>query len=203
MDIAATAQPEYSYVKSLVCAGLMTFSLLYFMHLLIDTGTVEAPVYAPPIAPIVAVKETIEEIKKEPKPTPPEEAVEPPPVAPREVEKYTPIDGGFTTGLDYRQPQVTRGSAIKLAAGGLVQQVMVAPTYPSRALTRGIEGYVDVQFEVTAMGSTQQVVVLRSDPEGVFERAAMRAVKRWKYLPDEERTQAETLQERIRFAIEK
>ncbi len=203
MDIAATARPEVSLVKSVLCASAMTFSLLYFMHLLIDAGTLEAPVYIAPIAPIIAEHETIEEVKKETKPNPPEDTVEPPPVAPRELEKYTPTDGGFTTDLGYRQPQITGGGGIKLAAGGLVQQVMVPPTYPSRALTRGIEGYVDVQFEVTAMGSTQQVVVLRSDPEGVFERAATRAVKRWKYLPDEERTQVEILQERIRFAIEK
>ncbi len=203
MDIAATARPEYSYLKSVSCAGLMTFSLLYFMHLLIDTGAIEAPVYIAPIAPIVAVKQEIEEIKKDPKPKRPDEAVEPPPTAPRQIEEYAPDDTGLTFGLGYKQPTIAKGTGINISAGGLVQQVMVPPTYPSRALTRGIEGYVDVQFEVTAMGSTQHVIVLRSDPEGVFDKAAMRAVKRWKYLPDDDRTQAETLQERIRFAIEK
>ena len=202
MDIAATVRPEIMFVRNLSCAGLMTFGLLYFMHLLIDTGVIDDPVDIAPIAPIIAVKHVIEEIKKEPKPKRPLETLDPPPVVPRQIEDYRPETGDFGDGLGYQLPKDITGGGINISAGGIIQQVMVPPTYPSRALAKGIEGYVDVRFEVTAMGSTQQVTVLRSEPAGVFDRSAVRAVKRWKYLPDEERAQAETLQERIRFLIE-
>lgn len=203
MDIAATARPEIMFLRNLLCAGLMTFGLLYFMHLLIDTGVIDDPIVVAPIKPIIAEQRVIEEIKEDPKPKRPLEALVPPPVAPRQIEDYRPEAGGLNNNLDYQPPSDITDGGISINAGGIIQQVMVAPVYPSRALTKGVEGYVEVQFEVTAMGSTQQVVVLRSEPEGVFDRSAIRAVKRWKYLPDEQRQRAEILQERIRFTIEK
>ena len=203
MDIAATARPEIAFLRSISCAGLMTFGLLYFMHVLIDTGVIEDPMPIGPIATVIAIPQVIEVIKEDLKPKLVEDPAKPPPVAPREVEKYEAETNGSFTDFKYKQPAPTQGTGVNFGAGGLVQQVMVPPTYPSRALDRGIEGYVDVQFEVTAMGSTQQVFVLRSEPEGVFDKSAIRAVKRWKYLPDETRMNSETLQERIRFSIEK
>ena len=61
--------------------------------------------------------------------------------------------------------------------------VRVAPIYPRRALTRGIEGYVLVEFVVTETGSVRDPVVLVSDPPGFFERAAVGAVLKYKYKP--------------------
>lgn len=203
MDIAATARPEIAFLRSVSCAGLMTFGLLYFMHLLIDTGVIDDPRPIGPIAPIIAIPQVIEVIKEDLKPKLVEDPAKPPPVAPREVEQYEAKTEGLFTDFEYKQPTPAQGAGVDFGAGGLVQQVMVPPTYPSRALDRGIEGYVDIQFEVTAMGSTQRVFVLRSEPQGVFDKSAIRAVKRWKYLPDDARTNSETLQERIRFSIEK
>lgn len=55
------------------------------------------------------------------------------------------------------------------------------PRYPSAAARRGIEGWVLVEFFVEVDGSVDEVVVLDSDPPGVFEDATIRAVKRWRY----------------------
>ncbi|MXY55396.1 MAG: energy transducer TonB, partial [Gammaproteobacteria bacterium] len=61
--------------------------------------------------------------------------------------------------------------------------VRVQPTYPRRALTRGIEGWVLVEFVVTETGTVRDPVVLVADPPGFFERAALRAVVKFKYKP--------------------
>lgn len=57
------------------------------------------------------------------------------------------------------------------------------PQYPYKAARRGIEGWVRVRFEVTETGTVEDVQVLESDPPGVFEQAAIKAVYRWRFKP--------------------
>lgn len=61
--------------------------------------------------------------------------------------------------------------------------VRVQPMYPRRAAERGIEGYVIVKFRVGTAGQVVDPRVMDSDPKGVFERAALKAVRKWKYNP--------------------
>jgi len=58
-----------------------------------------------------------------------------------------------------------------------------APTYPTRARERSTEGWVDLEFTVTRDGTTQDAVVRAAEPASVFDRAALDAVKRWRYEP--------------------
>jgi TonB family protein len=58
-----------------------------------------------------------------------------------------------------------------------------APAYPARARERGAEGWVDIEFTVTRDGTTQDAVVRAAEPAGVFDRAALEAVRRWRYEP--------------------
>ena len=57
------------------------------------------------------------------------------------------------------------------------------PQYPYQATRRRIEGWVRVSFLVTETGSVEDVVLLESEPEGIFDRAAVRAVSKWKFKP--------------------
>ncbi len=59
----------------------------------------------------------------------------------------------------------------------------VQPIYPRRALSRGLEGYVLVEFVVTETGTVRDPVVLLADPPGYFDRAALNAVLKFKYKP--------------------
>ena len=59
----------------------------------------------------------------------------------------------------------------------------VPPEYPQSALSKGIAGSVLLSFTVDARGNTRDVQVLQSTPAGVFDRAAVSAVKRWRYAP--------------------
>jgi TonB family protein len=59
----------------------------------------------------------------------------------------------------------------------------VAPQYPVRARERGTEGWVDIEFTVNKDGTTRDASVKAAEPEGVFNRAALDAVSRWRYEP--------------------
>lgn len=59
----------------------------------------------------------------------------------------------------------------------------VPPEYPQSALAKGVSGSVLLSFTVDAKGNTSDVQVQQSTPAGVFDRAAVSAVKRWKYAP--------------------
>jgi protein TonB len=77
--------------------------------------------------------------------------------------------------------------ATSLGAGGAdrgaVPLVRVDPEYPPRARQRGIEGYVDVEFTITAVGTVSEAHVIRSEPALIFDRAAINAVRKYRYNP--------------------
>ena len=58
-----------------------------------------------------------------------------------------------------------------------------APKYPRRAASRGVSGWVDVVFIVSSDGTVRDVEARKSDPEGVFDDAAIRAVNKWEFEP--------------------
>jgi len=59
----------------------------------------------------------------------------------------------------------------------------VMPRYPFEAAQQGIKGKVLVQFIVTKEGIAKEPVVVESSPEGVFDEAALEAVKQYKFNP--------------------
>jgi periplasmic protein TonB len=65
----------------------------------------------------------------------------------------------------------------------VVPLVRINPEYPTRARERGIEGWVQVEFTITAAGTVSDAKVVDADPKGLFERAALEAIGRWKYNP--------------------
>lgn len=62
-------------------------------------------------------------------------------------------------------------------------QFRVDPTYPPEASRNGTEGWVKLGFTVSASGAVSDIEVLESQPARVFDRAAKRALKKWKYKP--------------------
>ena len=71
---------------------------------------------------------------------------------------------------------------MNIAEGDYLPIVRVAPIYPARALSRGLEGYVDMGFTVTPVGTVEDPVVQFSTST-LFNRAASRAVLKFKYKP--------------------
>lgn len=66
--------------------------------------------------------------------------------------------------------------------GNAMSLVRVAPVYPRRALLDGLEGYVIVEFTVTAMGTVSDVRIVESTHR-VFEAAAIEAARKFKFRP--------------------
>lgn len=57
----------------------------------------------------------------------------------------------------------------------------VDPDYPAKAVQRGIEGYVTLRFNIDEQGHPIDIEVLQAKPTRIFDRSAIRALKRWRY----------------------
>lgn len=69
-----------------------------------------------------------------------------------------------------------------IGVGGLLTPLQrIEPTYPYRAKQAGIEGDVVLRFVVDADGKVQDVTIVSAKPRGQFERAAMQALRKWRY----------------------
>jgi len=116
------------------------------------------------------------------KPPPPPEV--PPETPPQEMDN---VDPNAPT-INIAPPSVSADTNIggpggmNIAEGDYLPIVRVAPVYPARALSRGLEGYVDMSFTVTTTGTVRDPIVLFST-SSLFERAATRAVLKFKYKP--------------------
>lgn len=55
--------------------------------------------------------------------------------------------------------------------------------YPSRARSKGVEGFVTVSMLVGADGRVSDVRVLDAEPAGVFDETALSTVKAWQFTP--------------------
>ena len=64
--------------------------------------------------------------------------------------------------------------------GPLISIVRVQPAYPAAAEARGIEGWVDVRFDVMTDGQVVNIDVISSSHR-VFESAAIKAARRFRF----------------------
>ena len=59
----------------------------------------------------------------------------------------------------------------------------IQPVYPRRAALRNIEGFVILQFDITEIGTTDNITVIQASPPQIFNSSAIQALKKWKYKP--------------------
>lgn len=174
------------YVFSIVVGVIVTLSLLFVMQLLIVTGK-QALTKPRDRAQLdfVRVKRNealnTEDFQPEKPPPPPEVPPEQPPQEMDSVDPNAPT-------INVAPPSVSAETSIggpggmNIAEGDYLPIVRVAPVYPARALSRGLEGYVDLEFTVTTAGTVRDPIVIFST-SSLFERAAERAVLKFKYKP--------------------
>lgn len=65
--------------------------------------------------------------------------------------------------------------------GEPVRMVGVDPVYPPEVAAAGVEGFVELQFTISPMGTPVEAEILASEPPGVFDAAALAAIERWRY----------------------
>ena len=78
---------------------------------------------------------------------------------------------------------------------------MVQPDFPRDARERSVEGWVDVTLAVTAAGDVASARVSSSENGRFFERAALTAVKKWRYEPRPLADPAATQPVRVRVSF--
>jgi len=61
--------------------------------------------------------------------------------------------------------------------------VLISPAYPKDLLDNNISGYVVTSFTVNERGRIEDVKVIESEPEGVFDRAAVVAMEKFLFKP--------------------
>ena len=64
----------------------------------------------------------------------------------------------------------------------MILLVGVSPNYPEIAAKNKIEGSVVLEFLVTKEGIVKDPVVISSNPKGIFEKEAIRAILKHKFL---------------------
>jgi protein TonB len=174
------------YIISIAAGSAITLSLIFVMHLLIehaeDAVTTERTKHQ---LDFVRVKrnETLntEDFTPEKPPKPPET---PPEIPPQDMDNIDPNAPTVNIPPPSVNSDIQMGgpAGMNVAEGDYLPIVRVAPVYPARALSRGIEGYVDMGFTVTTTGTVTDPMVLFST-SSLFERAATRAVLKFKYKP--------------------
>ncbi|WP_127023904.1 energy transducer TonB [Rheinheimera mangrovi] len=171
---------------SLVVGAVITFFLYVLMAFLIggdDTFT-----NAKKDQIVIEINSTPPESKAQtrvrvPPPPPPE-----PPKAP--VAEPASTDTGGTIGFNI--PSVDVGgassglgdpSSAMMRDGDATPIVRIEPKYPVQAARDGLQGWVKMRFTIMEDGSVGDVAVVEAEPKRVFDREAIRALKRWKYSP--------------------
>ena len=116
-----------------------------------------------------------------------EKVVQPKPEKMPEIPQITSQSSGITNdGVGTVIPTFDSSGMGQISVGtdrDVVPLVRINPEYPSRAQQRGIEGWVQVEFTITPAGTVSDQKVVDADPKGLFERAALDAIGRWKYNP--------------------
>jgi len=105
----------------------------------------------------------------------------------------TPRMAFSASGIENNVAQLTpivdaRGamSRMTMSAGSdrdVIPLVRINPDYPPRALSRGLEGWVQVQFTITPTGTVTDAKVVNAEPKNIFDDAALKAIARWRYNP--------------------
>ena len=173
------------YGFALALGMLATFALFLLMQALIksDKSPFDEGVSGK-IVDFIRVEEdmAIEVKQRKPKPPPPPD--EPPPQMPQPTFDATNVSQGVDIGaVDIQVDVNVDGGGGFSSDGEYLPIVKVAPIYPRRAQTRGIEGYVLLEFVVTRTGAVRDPVVIESKPPGIFDRAAIAAALKFKYKP--------------------
>jgi protein TonB len=171
-----------------VFALFVTFGLLWVMQALIGVeGSLDESARRRVIDFVRLKQESEIETKKRklPDKKPPEE---PPPPPDLNLAQNTRPD------LDTGNVLPVFDSSLELAGAGpnvgaaatdsdIVPLVRVEPQYPERARQRGVEGWVVVEFTISAAGTVKSPRVVAYHPSTIFNRAALQAIRKWKYNP--------------------
>ncbi|QYJ93578.1 energy transducer TonB [Shewanella spartinae] len=190
-----------------ILGGVITLSLFAFMAKLIDNerptqtyaiATPDLNLSFEPKPPEEKQRDTIIEPQQEP--------LQPP----RRVESFEESETSETGVLPgvIEMPKVvntTQDSRVVNDTSDALPIIQVSPQYPVSAAQEGKEGYVLLEFDISASGAVENIKVIQARPKRIFDRAAINALKKWKYKPkmEEGRVTPQTKQQvRLDFKLD-
>lgn len=193
-------------ITSLVPAAVITAGLLLTMQILIsqdlkkEEGGAEykLPDISMPSQDITTEYDTR-------KPDKPEEQEEPPPELPEPEFENLNTDASVSVAPSLGEKFSLGGIGGFSSDGDYLPIVKTQPKYPSRALSRGVEGYCIVEYTVTKTGETRDVKVVDC-PKTVFANTSRKAATKFKYKPkviDGEAIEVPGVRNRFIFQVSK
>jgi len=185
---------------STIVGVVVTLGLFYLMQYLIqgaDSALTDDKIGN--LVDFVRVKQDQQLETKQRKPKKPPPPDEPPPDVPPQNFNVAVDSAGFNmSNVDLSVSVDVGGGGFGISDGEYLPIVKVQPQYPRRALSRGLAGYVIVEFTVTAQGTVKDPFVVENcghipnarspvdcvdKPNSVFDSAAVKAALKFKYKP--------------------
>lgn len=154
------------------------------------------PIEETPVEPVVE-PEVIEEKKPDPEPvkipdkpviTPEKEVVKPQPKpkkkpqptqksSQQQVRQEVASENMASTSV---APKISDNRQYSASASPISRN---QPEYPRRALDMRLEGYVIAMFDVNSEGRVENIRIIEAQPNNIFNRSVINAMKTWKYKP--------------------
>lgn len=180
---------------SIIPSIIITFFLFIGMHFLVNSSKHanirDNEQISIDFSPVKVDEETNQKQRRIPKKPPPPK--EPPPPPKMNVQQSQSVSNNMPTpdvpsldlGVGGNGPYLGPiGTGANLNQdGGIIPIVTIAPNYPRKALIAKIEGWVDVEFTITELGTVVNPKVVDSKPARIFDREAMRAILKYKFKP--------------------
>lgn len=176
------------YAIAIVLGAVITVGVLFTMHVLIATpkGKLDesgsrhfVDFVRVQRQEVLQTRERLPDKPVQPE-APPPQAVQPriDAVDPAEVSVSVPA-----APVEAAADLSIRSIGLVASDGDYLPIVKIAPVYPMSARNRGIEGYCLVEYTVTSAGTTKDVVVIESEPSGIFDKVSIDAALKFKYRP--------------------
>jgi protein TonB len=195
------------HLSAAFLAIFVTFGLFYLMQALILGKDMKLGEGGATMIDFVRLKKDSElDIKKRkmPEKKEPEEPPPPPDLSMARSNKPSQEMGDMAFAIDVDVDLGGTNIAIAASDTDIVPIVRVEPQYPLRASERGIEGWVEVEFTISKLGTVKDPRVINSHPSSIFDRASLKAIKKWKYNPkieDGEPVERPGVLVRLKFAL--
>ena len=186
--------PEVAPIDNIV---IMEVAMIHESSSARKASLVPAAVKKEPIKPKPAVKpkpikKPLDSQKLAPKPPEIKEAVSvpqftptTPPVASAPITTSTTAASSTSASANTAvkiSKDATLGSASnQTVVSSVIPLFRMPPKYPTYAASRHIEGWVKIEFTVQTDGSVENAVVVSSEPEDIFNDAALAAISQWKF----------------------
>jgi protein TonB len=172
----------------LVVGLVITLFLFWFMQYMIETAdrTLDESDRGS-LVDFVRVQRDESIQRKDRKPEKPPEPDQPPPQPPTpQLDNLDPTAEKIAIQAAPVQTDIemSGGFSLGVGEGDYLPIVKVAPIYPQRAASRGIEGHCTVQYTVTRQGTIRDPFVVENDcTSSLFHRASVQAALKFKYKP--------------------